>query len=430
MRKLQSVIFITFIIVVILSSKSHAKCITSWEYYQPITVSNNTSSALSNYQVKVIVNTASLISAGKMTVNGNDIRFVDPGTCNNLNYWIESGINTSSTVIWVKLNLLSANGNEVINMYYGNPSATAASNGDSTFIIFDDFNASSLNTSKWTAATSGSNASVSLSGGTLVCSTSGEANIHSKSAFPSPLIEEANISAVSGSFESMAILNANSDNGYGMWMADYNYSDGTNSGPNTMWTGWIFTPNNPQCVYYTGHFTDSTSKPGTLTGIWKLEWPTSNIQYMNWPGGSFTTTNTQWTLSSNVQIAIGNMCGATGSISVDWIRARSYSSTEPTISEGQEVINHNSSIDNQNPVDHISIYPNPVRDMLNIDFSNSNLHFKNLQWVDENGKLMRTINIEGKTGIIELSTSGIAKGIYFIKLSGDGETVVQKVTLE
>jgi len=418
-----------WIMFALISLSSYGKCITSWEYYQPVTISNNTSSALSKYQVKVVVNTSVLINAGKMIATGDDIRFVDPATCSNLNYWIESGINSTTTIIWVKLSSLTASGNKVINMYYGNPAAVAASNGDSTFIIFDDFNGSSLNTSKWSITTSGSNASVIVTGGNLVCSTTAEANIRSASSFPSPLIEECNIKAVSGGWESMAIVNSGTDDGTGLWLGDYNYATGTN-GAYHMWTGWTFLPNNPNCNYYTGHFTDSVQVSDAITGIWQVSWPSSNVQKVSWPGGSFSTANTAKTLGSTVQIAVGNMCGYTGTMSVDWIRARSYAAADPSISVGAETVNHNSSIENPNPEGRLSIYPNPVHDVLNVDFTKSNLHYKTLQILDENGKLIRTVNVEGKSGILELNTSEIKKGMYFIKIIGDSGNLLQKISFE
>jgi len=429
MKKLYYLGFLISSVFLMASTGLSAKCITEWEYLMPVTITNNASNTLSNYQVKVIVNTASLISAGKMISTGDDIRFVDPATCNNLHYWIESGINTSTTVIWVKLASLAGSGNATINMYYGNPAATAESSGDSTFIIFDDFNGSSLDTKKWSVTTSGSSASVSVSGGALNCSTTAEASIKSTSSFPSHLIEECNMTTISGSWESMAIVNENTDNGYGMWLGDYDYATGT-TGPNTMWAGWTFLPNNPNCLYYTGHFTDSTTKPGVFTGIWKLSWPSSNVQYMTWPGGSITTTNSQWTLGSSVQIAVGNMCGATGTMSVDWIRARSYATSEPTVSNGQEAINHNSGIHNQNLESNISIYPNPAYDQVNIDLSKTANNFESLQWLDINSKQITAINIKGQTSVIQLKTNGMPKGVYFIKLIGEKGTMMQKFALE
>jgi hypothetical protein len=57
--------------------------------------------------------------------------FSDAANANQLSYWIQSGINTSSTVIWVRaLNL--SNGSNTIKMYYGNASATAVQSRDNT----------------------------------------------------------------------------------------------------------------------------------------------------------------------------------------------------------------------------------------------------------------------------------------------------------
>ncbi|MEM0476126.1 MAG: DUF2341 domain-containing protein, partial [Candidatus Aenigmatarchaeota archaeon] len=62
----------------------------------------------------------------------------------------ESGCNSANTKIWVKVPSIPANSNKTIYLYYGNPSATSMSNGDNTFIFFDDFRtATSINTNKW-----------------------------------------------------------------------------------------------------------------------------------------------------------------------------------------------------------------------------------------------------------------------------------------
>jgi len=104
---------------------------------------------LTDYQILVTVDTASLIKQGKMRPDAGDIRFTDEnGTL--LPYWIESGINTSSTRIWVRIPYIPANSTRSIFMYYNNPSATSASNGEATFLFFDDFNGADLDRTKWT----------------------------------------------------------------------------------------------------------------------------------------------------------------------------------------------------------------------------------------------------------------------------------------
>jgi hypothetical protein len=51
------------------------ECFSDWDYRMPITISNGNGSALSNHEVKIQVNTAALVSAGKMNASGSDIRF-------------------------------------------------------------------------------------------------------------------------------------------------------------------------------------------------------------------------------------------------------------------------------------------------------------------------------------------------------------------
>jgi hypothetical protein len=123
----------------------------SWLYREPITVDNTgNASTLTNYQVLVTVNTATLVSAGKMQSSGNDIRFADSDGTTLINYWIESGMNSASTRIWVKVPSVPGSSTKTVYMYYGNAAASAASSGTSTFEFFDDFLGSALDTGKWT----------------------------------------------------------------------------------------------------------------------------------------------------------------------------------------------------------------------------------------------------------------------------------------
>ena len=47
------------------------------------------------------------------------------------------------------------NNNQTIAIYYGNTDASDVSNGESTFILFDDFNDGEFNTTKWTSVGTG-----------------------------------------------------------------------------------------------------------------------------------------------------------------------------------------------------------------------------------------------------------------------------------
>lgn len=107
----------------------------SQNYFRNISVTNNDTVDYSNYQVLLQVNTEELILAGKMLANGDDIRF-SADSCAPVtfyNYWIESGINTDSTSIWVMLPSINSLETKNLYMWYGNPSATSSSSFSSTF---------------------------------------------------------------------------------------------------------------------------------------------------------------------------------------------------------------------------------------------------------------------------------------------------------
>jgi len=115
---------------------------SNWKYRTPITI-NNPGGGLFEFQV-LIEFTDTNFDHSLVNSDGSDIRFTDElgDEDNPLNYWIEQwySYDTHTSRIWVNIPILSA-GNMDIYMYYGNPSASAISDGgDNTFLFFDDFN--------------------------------------------------------------------------------------------------------------------------------------------------------------------------------------------------------------------------------------------------------------------------------------------------
>ncbi|HCR92557.1 MAG TPA: hypothetical protein DIU47_01195, partial [Candidatus Pacebacteria bacterium] len=96
-----------------------------FNYQQTITLTNG-GGTLTNYDVLVQVDTASLISAGKMQSDCDDIRFSDSDSQTPLTYWIEQGCNTADTQIWARVPSIP-NGSKDIYMVYGNSSVSSAS---------------------------------------------------------------------------------------------------------------------------------------------------------------------------------------------------------------------------------------------------------------------------------------------------------------
>jgi hypothetical protein len=138
----------------------------SFGYRQKVAITN-AGSAQTDYQIPITLDTATLITAGKMQSDCDDIRVTDIGG-KVLPYWIEkntsSSCNTATTRIWTKMPSISTSGNTVY-LYYGNPSAHSEENGKNTFIHFDNFDDNSIDTNMWTIK-NGSNL-ITESGGKL-----------------------------------------------------------------------------------------------------------------------------------------------------------------------------------------------------------------------------------------------------------------------
>jgi PKD repeat protein len=101
--------------------------LTAWQYKTPYKIIERSGSDLINYQVLIIPNTDSLITAGAMLSDGADIRFASDCDGNNLlPYFIETDLVSQDGHIWVQIPSLLANDTINIYLFYGNASATAA----------------------------------------------------------------------------------------------------------------------------------------------------------------------------------------------------------------------------------------------------------------------------------------------------------------
>ena len=112
----------------------------NWQYRLPVTIDNSSNANnLTNYQVAVSLSSANF-DFTKAQTNGNDLRFTNTDGTTLINFWIETYNATNKTAkIWVNVPTVPANTQESIYMYFGNPAASSASNGQNTFNFFDDF---------------------------------------------------------------------------------------------------------------------------------------------------------------------------------------------------------------------------------------------------------------------------------------------------
>jgi hypothetical protein len=146
--------------------------LSGWPY-RNYHIINGVSTQLTDYQVRITVYYGSGTSSGDTVyLNGlcksdfSDLRFTGPDGVTLLPYWIEYYTASNYAYVWVKIPSIPASGSTIFYLYYGNPSASSASDGASTFLFFDDFLGTSLDTSKWDVRTT-SGGTYSVSGGIL-----------------------------------------------------------------------------------------------------------------------------------------------------------------------------------------------------------------------------------------------------------------------
>jgi len=295
---------------------------SSWAYRQNITITENSGFALTDFQINLTINTASLVSAGKMQSDCDDIRFVN-STNSSIDYWIEtSTCNSAATNIWVEVPNIPASGTETIAMYYGNPSAAAGKSGDNTFLFFDDFEdpSDAINTTKWSSTTTGGAPVVTVSGGTLYqYSYDAGHRIGSETFFTEniTLEERFKVEVVDGTTNDrnrMTMIGAPID--YGIFATGVNDLQ-------VFWNNWElqYPPQNSwlrvkETVNHIGLYYSLTGTGFSYT---------NSIAYT--PPASF---------GYNQTIGDGVGAGAYGNVTTDWIFVRKWAATEPTASFASE----------------------------------------------------------------------------------------------
>lgn len=118
-----------------------------WDFRMPVIISNS-GGALTDVQVKVTLD--GTFSWAHTSNDGSDIRFTSSDGITLLPHWTETWSYGSNSEIWVRIPAIEASpATGIIFMYYGNSLAESTSNGENTFLFYDDFESSTLNAAKW-----------------------------------------------------------------------------------------------------------------------------------------------------------------------------------------------------------------------------------------------------------------------------------------
>jgi hypothetical protein len=122
----------------------------AWQYRNAITIANPGGTALSNYQVNVVL--GSTFGFASAQASGADVRMTASDGVTQIPFWIESwSASTTTASVWVNVPTIPSGGT-VVYLYYGNAAATSVSSGTNTFNFFDDFSGGSISASNWTAS--------------------------------------------------------------------------------------------------------------------------------------------------------------------------------------------------------------------------------------------------------------------------------------
>lgn len=121
----------------------------AWMYRIPVTVHNPNNVPLTDYQTRIDLTGADFPFIEALP-NGADLRFTDAGSATVYPHWLEKYDQLGQSAwIWVKIPSIPANGDVTLEMYYGNALAPQASDGNTVFSFFDDFDDGNI--SDWTA---------------------------------------------------------------------------------------------------------------------------------------------------------------------------------------------------------------------------------------------------------------------------------------
>lgn len=304
-----------------LSSDANAQaCVATSAWRVPITIDNSgNANAFTGLEVDVTVDTASLIGSGHMLPDGADIRFSDGSSC--LPHTVESGINTPSTLMWVRLADVPASASTMIWMYYGDAAASSVDDPDSTFAFHEDFNDDQLN---MTNACGTMNNTIAGGVGSLSWASFGL--LLSDAVMPVDRIytAEAQVNGASGNWPGLYWVQQTSQTSYALL---------TGSGQARISVSGSSTTN-----YCDGHnWASPLINYTSAAGLWQLTWAATGDIQANFPTvGPITSTDTLFARDEDLQLALGGISGGTGSMDVDWVRARQLATPEPISSAGPE----------------------------------------------------------------------------------------------
>lgn len=425
--------YFTFCCFLVVATSLFAQdCSPGWEFYRDVTIDNSAGPALTDYQVKISLNTAQLATDGKLRGDGADLR-VFTADCTLLPFWGDSLGTSQTTDIWVKIPSIAAGASTTLQVYYGRPAATSAADGDNTFLFFDDFNSESIDPAKW--ETVGEFAefavvdSIARYGST---GSSGESRF--KFARTATTFSEKVIFDYNGA--------ATNSNGFG-------FSSGTEPLERILWRisgAFGFDTLNQVAI-----MRDTISNGVALVNNYPLlRFPrgvlhtrsvtvesneNDNLQVTRFANVGLGTENTDLFVQENVNMPsfhfIMSSFNAGSPTLLDNIRVRQFTDVPPVSSIGDELMATPSGVRFLLAASEVKVFPNPASGLVNVEIATA--ESVNIVMTDVLGRRVASQKVDQlDDNTWQLDVSHLDRGIYFLQLyrSPDGSLLhTRKVTL-
>lgn len=116
----------------------------TWAWYREKTIYGVVGEDINDYSAIINVDYES-----GMKTDFGDIRFGSQDGLTNYGYYLKKYTDGVNAVFYVNFGTISDGSSLTFRMYFGKPSVTTTSNGDSTFLFYDNHNDQSIDTSKW-----------------------------------------------------------------------------------------------------------------------------------------------------------------------------------------------------------------------------------------------------------------------------------------
>ena len=297
--------------------------LTGWSYRKSHEIEGSTAGAQTNYQIRIKVHRTTGTDSGedvyvgtKCRADFGDIRFTKADGETLLDYWLENEETAEADgygVFWVEVDSIPASPDTAtIYIYYGKSDATTTSDGEATFLFFDHFEGTSIDTSKWSTVIG----DVSVSDSWVYVRDLGAQSASVMMADSTFLYHIA--------FRIKAkILYLNGDVSFGLRL------------PSPPYDGFLYYYLTDTLYAYTydegSRLRSEVTPLDTNVHIWEASWISGKVKF--WIDGTLKATHTSYVPDENIPpriAAYAHTSGVNAGVALDWFVIRKYVEPEPS----------------------------------------------------------------------------------------------------